>query len=149
MNVRITEVTAPATHDLRRTVLRNGDPKAEVEKPNDVLSGTFHLAAFDDAGLMIGAVSCSPTPHPKIAPNGWQMYQMGVLVESRLRGVGRALVEGVIDRLAGQRAPVLWAAARDYALPFYASLGFSIVGEQFRGWSNLPHHHVLKDVPAR
>jgi GNAT superfamily N-acetyltransferase len=47
-------------------------------------------------------------------------------------------------------ADIVWANARDAALPFYARHGFSIRGPGFiESVTELPHHVVVRDLDSR
>ena len=53
-----------------------------------------------------------------------------VLPAARGRGLGRALMEGVLDRIPAGRAVFLLADADDWPRHLYGRLGFDVVGER-------------------
>ena len=60
-------------------------------------------------------------------------------------GIGRAVLDAGLARLAAAGVPLLWANARDGALGFYEALGFRAVGDSFvDADSGLPHTVVLR-----
>jgi GNAT superfamily N-acetyltransferase len=150
MPIRIDAVPAETTHDLRRRVLRGGRPDSDVAFPEDRIDGAFHLAAFDDAGTLVGIASWAPTPTPhRPGARAWRLRGMAVEEGAQGRGVGSAILVAAVDRLRELGAEVLWANGRDTALGFYERHGWEVVGDGFlTGEVPLPHHVVLLDVPS-
>ena len=152
--MRVEEVAAEATHDLRWRVLRNRRPGASVIFPEDARPGAFHLAVRDDEdtgagpGAVVAVASFSPeaTPH---RPGRTAVHLRGMAVDEgyQRHGLGRLLVTTVIDRLRADGVEVLWCNARDSAAGFYDRLGFEAVGEGFvLAESGFAHHVMLRDL---
>jgi len=145
--MRVEEVAAEETHDLRWRILRNRRPGAPVVFPEDARPGAFHLAVRD-AGAIVAVASFSRegTPH---RPGRTAVHLRGMAVdESHQRhGLGRLLVTTVVDRLVAGGVEVLWCNARDSAAGFYDRLGFEVVGEGFvLPESGFAHHVMLRDL---
>jgi GNAT superfamily N-acetyltransferase len=66
------------------------------------------------------------------------------------RGVGGAVLTAAILRLRAVGATLLWASARDRALPFYERFGFTVVeGSGFApAQTGRPHHIILLDLES-
>jgi GNAT superfamily N-acetyltransferase len=152
--VRVEEVPAEATHDLRWRVLRNRRPGASVVFPEDARPGAFHLAvrgpgAGDGGSAAILAVaSFSPEATP-YRPGRRAVHLRGMAVDDPFRhhGLGRMLITTVVGRLRDDGVPVLWCNARDSAGAFYARLGFEVAGEGFvLPESGVAHHVMLRDL---
>jgi GNAT superfamily N-acetyltransferase len=151
--VRVEEVPAEATHDLRWRILRNRRPEAPVMFPEDARPGAFHLAVRDPdagngAGAIVAVASFSPEPTPH-RPGRRAVHLRGMAVDDpyQRHGLGRLLVTTVIDRLRPAGVEVLWCNARDSAAGFYAGLGFEAVGEGFvLPDSGFAHHVMLRDL---
>jgi GNAT superfamily N-acetyltransferase len=152
--VRVEEVPAEATHDLRWRILRNRRPGAAVVFPEDAQSGAFHLAVRGpDAGdggpgriLAVASFSPEGTPY---RPGQRAVHLRGMAVDERSEhhGFGRLLVTTVVGRLRDDGVAVLWCNARDSAGGFYARLGFEVVGEGFvLPESGVAHHVMLRDL---
>ncbi|MHB8512693.1 MAG: GNAT family N-acetyltransferase [Actinomycetota bacterium] len=139
----IIEVSAEQTYDVRRETLRDGIGDAVVTHPDDLRSDSFHLLAQEE-GVDIGVVSCAPGIVKDEGLNGWRLYQMGVIKRAQSQGVGRSLVEALIDRVRQRGGAIVWAMARDSAQGFYRSCGFEVIGDQYFGWNKLPHHTVIR-----
>lgn len=143
------DLTADACEPLRREVLRGGDPDAVVAFPEDHRAGAFHLGVRDDAGAVVGVASFSPSP-TAVAPGreAWQLRGMAVRPDRQGSGAGRLLLEAAFARLRDLRAELLWANARDTAIPFYERCGMRVVGDGFLMGPNntIPHHVVVIDL---
>lgn len=146
----IEAVEAGETHDLRRRVLREGRPDAEVEWPEDAWPAAFHLAVRAEAGgVPLAVATLFPDPTP-LRPGhlAWRLRGMAVDPRVQGQGHGRRLIAAVIAAVAERGGAVLWANARDTALGFYQRLGFEVSGSGFL-LRDQPHHVVLLDVSSR
>jgi ribosomal protein S18 acetylase RimI-like enzyme len=145
--LRVEDVPAEATHDLRWRILRDSRPGAPVEFPEDSRPGVFHLAVRDGETVMaVASFSGEPTPH---RPGHRAVRLRGMAVDRPFQhhGLGRLLVTTVIERLRGEGVDVLWCNARDSAAGFYARLGFEVVGEGFvLPESGIAHHVMVRDL---
>ena len=147
--VAIREVDAPSTHDLRRLVLREGRPDADVHYDEDRLSDTFHLAAVDDDGAVVGVATWAPAPtERRPGALAWRLRGMAVHPSQQGTGVGAALLQAALERLRADGVEVLWADGRDAALTFYERHGWSVEGEGFVAARDIPHHLVVLDLGA-
>ena len=145
--VSIREVDVTATHALRRLVLREGRPDADVDYAEDDLPGTFHLVAVADDGPVVGVATWAPAPTDRRpGARAWRLRGMAVHPDQQGAGVGGALLEAAVARLRAAGAEVLWADGRDAALPFYERHGWSVEGEGFRSAGGIPHHLVVLDL---
>ncbi len=145
--MRVEEIPAEATHDLRWRILRGSRPDATVAFPEDSRPDAFHLAVrHDDTILAVASFSTETTPH---RPGRTAVRLRGMAVDGPFQqhGLGRLLVTEVVDRLRGDGIDVLWCNARDSATGFYARLGFEVVGNGFvLPESGIPHHVMLRDL---
>jgi predicted GNAT family N-acyltransferase len=135
------------THPLRRAVLRTGTPSSEVVFDGDELDTTFHL------GVRIGedVVAISTwleRPYPdRPADRAFQIRGMATVDAHRGEGLGARLLEAGIERCRSAGAALVWARARDSALPFYVRHGFATVGVGYVDLTTgLPHHDVIREI---
>ncbi|MDA8391849.1 MAG: GNAT family N-acetyltransferase [Actinomycetota bacterium] len=172
--VEIAAVSGVATWDLRRRVLRGGRADAKVTFAGDDDPTSFHLGAYVSTRTQLGlgeasGSACGPglagvlsvlpeSVLPEslhVAESGLQMGAKGP--SFRLRGmavdpawqgrkVGTALWRAAAGELRNRGAELCWANARDSALPFYAHLGWRVVGEGFTGEQGVPHHLVVIEL---
>jgi GNAT superfamily N-acetyltransferase len=145
--VKILAVNVAGTYDLRRRVLRGGDPSSDVTFAQDTVDGAFHLAALDEDGTVVGVASFYPVPTPwrPDAAAPWQLRGMAVDPSMQGGGVGRQLLLAAVERLRADGADVLWANVRDSAEGFYARMGWETVGEGFLS-VGIPHHVAVLDL---
>jgi GNAT superfamily N-acetyltransferase len=145
--VRVEEVPAEATHDLRWRILRGSRPGAAVVFPEDSRPDAFHLAIRHD-GTILAVASFSPEGTP-FRPGNPAVRLRGMAVEWSFQqhGLGRLLLTTVVDRLRAEGVDVLWCNARDSAGGFYARLGFEVVGDGFvLPESGIAHHVMVLDL---
>ena len=144
----VVEISAEDAHDLRRRVLREGTPSDEVRFEQDAWPATFHLGARDAAGGLVGIATFFPSPTPlREGRLAAQLRGMAVDTAQQGTGIGRQLLDAAMERLRNAGFEVLWANARDTALPFYRRLGMEVVGEGFlTSDTKLPHHVVVRDL---
>jgi len=138
-DLSIVEITPADTYPLRRQVLRNDTPSHDVAFDVDDLAGTFHLGVLHAVDL-VAVSTWAPRPHrgePAV-----QLRGMATLPSMQGRGIGAMLLEAGSSR-AAVVAPLLWARARDTALPFYLRHGFTIEGEGFVDEATGKPHHVI------
>jgi len=135
------------TYALRRAVLRGGSPQAVVHQDTDDAEATWHLGAEDEDGRVVATSTYFPQPCP-LAPDvagAFRLRSMAVDPSRQGEGIGRAVLDAGLARLAAAGVPLLWANARDGALGFYEALGFRAVGDSFvDADSGLPHTVVLR-----
>jgi GNAT superfamily N-acetyltransferase len=144
----VVEISAEDAHDLRRRVLREGTPSDEVRFPQDAWPATFHLGARDACGVLVAIATFFPSPMPwREGRQAAQLRGMAVDTGHQRSGIGRQLLDVALERLRNAGFEVLWANARDTALPFYRRLGMEVVGDGFlTSDTKLPHHVVLMDL---
>jgi len=139
----VVEIHAADTHPLRLEVLRNDTPSQQVAFDVDELPGTFHLGVRDGVDL-VAVSTWAPRPHR--GETGIQLRGMATVPSMQGTGIGAVLLEAGCAR-AAVVAPVVWARARDTALPFYLRHGFTIDGDGFVDESTgKPHHVIIRRV---
>lgn len=127
------------TADLRNSVLRK--PIGLHFSPEDVeAEKRYHHFACYAGEKLVGCFMLDPLEHGDI-----RMRQLAVSPESQRRGIGTALVSYAEQwaRQAGFRRIVLHA--RETAVSFYETLGYSRVGEQFEEVT-ITHWVMEKDL---
>ena len=139
--MRLVDLAASDTHDLRRRVLRVGTVTTSVVFDGD--DEAVHLGLVDDG--VVAVSSWFERRHPdRPALTGFQLRGMAVEPERAGSGLGSRLLAGGVERMAAG-AELVWARARDTALTFYTSRGFEVFGEGYVDLSTgLPHHDVIR-----
>jgi predicted GNAT family N-acyltransferase len=141
------ELQPEDTHALRRSVLRNGTESDEVVFDGDELESTFHLGVRVD-GEVVAISTWLERPYPdRPGDPAFQVRGMATADAHRGDGLGSRLLAAGIERCRSGGATVVWARARDTALPFYARHGFSTVGVGYVDLTTgLPHHDVIREI---
>jgi len=73
--------------------------------------------------------------------NDGRIGRMAVLAAWRRRGVGRAMLETLIEAARRRGLPRVHLASQTHAVPFYAGSGFVVDGEEFME-AGIPHRHM-------
>jgi GNAT superfamily N-acetyltransferase len=130
--VRVVELSAADTHDLRRRVLRVGTVTTSVD--------------FDGDAGAVPVSSLFDRRHPdRPALAGVQLRGMAVEPSLAGTGLGSLLLAAGVERMRSDGAGLVWARARDTALSFYTSRDFEVFGEGYVDLSTgLPHHDVIR-----
>jgi GNAT superfamily N-acetyltransferase len=135
------EVVDPSrTRALRRAVLRPA-LRSEDPLPGDDIPDAVHIGALDDAHVVLGTclVYASPFPWPVALPiPQWRLRAMATAADRRGQGIGRAVLQGAQDYVAGAGGRSLWCHARETAVGFYAANGWHAEGDLFVE-NELPH----------
>jgi len=110
---------------------------ADEEFDADDERATHVLATAGDLTVGTGRVVL----HPDYAKIG----RMAVLKEWRRQGVGRALIDALMRIAARQGVRRCVLHAQVQAMPFYAALGFGVVGEEFEE-AGIPHRRMERTL---
>lgn len=129
-------VSATDCMDLRHRVLRPNQPLGACVYPRDEAPRTLHLGYRDGDGRIIGIASVfREAPPGSDAPCAWRIRGMAVDPAQQGRGIGAALLEGLITYATAQQHDgaegLLWCNGRTSVEPFYLAQGFRRVGEVF------------------
>lgn len=152
MEWTVRELVAEETYALRRAVSADGQDLPSVRHELDGTPGAWHIGAVDAMGRVVAISSLYPVTcplRPKIQP-AVQLQFMAVDPTVQRRGIGGAVMAEIIRRLKATEAVLLWANARDNALPFYQRFGFQAV--EWSGFTppqtGRPHHVIELDLTA-
>ncbi|REH52618.1 acetyltransferase (GNAT) family protein [Tenacibaculum gallaicum] len=127
--IKIKNISAQETYNIRLTVLRNNIDLPYKFK-EDEYERSFHLGAFHNNKL-VGIASFIQNKTDVIKGEQYQLRGMATLPEVRGMGAGRMLVEEAKSVLKGKDIITLWCNARKEAIGFYKSMGFRIIGDEF------------------
>ena len=140
-NMEVRVVEAERVRPMRQRELRPHQPIEAMVYPGDEAPGSFHLAAVDGVGRVVGIASFYVDPHPlDPEPGDWRLRGMAVEPSLRGKGLGGRLVEAGISRIREQGGRRLWCNARVSAQAFYEVLGFAIAGDIFEIEPIGPHY---------
>lgn len=138
-------VAVDAVLPVRMRVLRAGTPSDDPHFEGDDDPTTVHLAAVAD-GEVVAVSTWLERPWP-VEPERRAVQLRGMAVDASMQGtgIGGALLGAGVQQAFGAGAEIVWANARDTALPFYLRHGFEVDGEGFRTLdTDLPHHRIVR-----
>ena len=95
-----------------------------------------HALAWNDLGDAIGTA--------RMQADG-TIGRMAVLKDWRGRGVGRALLQPLLDLAARQGLSRVTLAAQIHAIGFYERAGFHVAGDPFMD-AGIPHRLMVRDL---
>lgn len=109
-------------------------------RADDDHASHFALVSGEGSGICLATLLLVPR-----AKEGLQMRQVAVAPDQRRRGLGRQLIIGAEDWAREAGFTLLFAHARETALPFYRALAYEETGEPFEQ-VGLPHRRVEKQL---
>jgi ribosomal protein S18 acetylase RimI-like enzyme len=144
----IVPVSADAVRPLRLAVLRPHQGPEEVVWPGDDAPGTLHVGARDGHGELVGVATVVAEPHPDDPrPGDWRVRGMATAPGLRDRGIGRALLQALLEHARASGGARVWCTARIGAAGFYDRAGFVAEGDVL----DLPGigPHLVMALPLR
>ncbi len=124
---RLTLADAPRCAELERILFPGDDPWSAQAFRDEIRIGHHYLAARDGERLVgyAGLAFVSSPPHPEA-----EVHTIGVDPAHQGRGVGRALLRGLLAAADEQHATVFLEVRTDNepARALYESEGFAVVG---------------------
>ena len=159
VDVLVERVSAPETFELRWRVLRPHQRLEEVSLQGDEDPDTSFFVARDRTSgevLATGSVQREAPPwepqarlgrdhagpHSRLdvpadarvaaghdGADAWRLRAMATADGVRGQGLGRQVLDALIDHVAAAGGGLLWCGARIRAIPFYQRAGFSPLGD--------------------
>jgi len=159
MDVLVEQVSLAETLNLRWRVLRPHQRLEEVTLQGDEDPDTAFYVARDAVSRIVLATASVQREAPPWAPharrgrdhagpdatlevptlarlaagsetaNAWRLRAMATADGFRGQGLGRVVLDAIIDHVAAFGGGLLWCGARVRAVPFYERAGFSTLGE--------------------
>jgi GNAT superfamily N-acetyltransferase len=158
--VVVEQVRPEVTYGVRAAVLRPGLAPMQARLPGDDAAAAQHFAAYalsDDPATdrIVGVVAVLPEPPPDPLPISaaegfvWRLRGMAVEPDQRCRGVGRALLDRVLDAVGRAGGGLLWCNARSPAAGFYEGAGFVPTDQVWEDPEWGPHVRMFRQVTGR
>ena len=124
-------VSASELYQLRNLVLRPGKPLHTTfyDKDNDI--DTFHLAISNKSKVLCIATFYPEAMKGVYSVKAYRLRGMATHPDFQRQGLGKILMQSAFSHLRNKKSDFLWCKARLLAIPFYRSLGFKIIGEQY------------------
>lgn len=138
-------ITTEDTIPLRSSVLRNGLPIKESYFDGDNAPSTFHLGFFTEENQLVCILTCKKDNHGKLPKDAYRLRGMATHPDHRRKGYAAQLLHAAIVHIKTQlHVDYLWFNARVDAFPFYESLGFEFMSEEFDIPTAGPHREMFK-----
>lgn len=150
-DLQVRPVDASALLELRRQVLRDGDQSARVSDRRDDVEGTLHLGGYLGPQLVCAVTLYREPPPFTSTRRSVQLRWMAVHGAFQRQGVGGAALAHAERLLASDGVEMIWANARDTALGFYRSQGWTVI--EGSGYVAPPplllaHTTIYKELPG-
>ena len=131
MPITLSTISAAQTRVLRARILRPHQQPEELIYQGDDDTDTLHVGAFSGEQLcgIATLVHCALDGSRK--KGEWLLRGMATTPEVRGQGVGKAILQTVIDHCQHAGGRIIWCKARENALGFYQAAGFDMVSEPF------------------
>lgn len=130
------ETVALRDEILRRPLGLRFTPESLGAETNDL-----HLACYLE-GTLVGCLILTPA-----GPATVKMRQVAVAEQMQGKGIGRAMVKRSEEIALEHGFTEMVLNARDTAVPFYETLGYERIGEQFEEVT-IPHWKMRKQLPG-
>lgn len=144
----LTTADAPRCAELERILFPGDDPWSAQAFRDEIRIGHHYLAARDRGELVgyAGLAFVSSPPHAEA-----EVHTIGVDPAHQGRGIGRALLRGLLSAADAQRATVYLEVRtdNDVARALYESEGFAVVGIRKRYYRpSGADAHTMRRVPT-
>jgi GNAT superfamily N-acetyltransferase len=139
-------VDVEVVRPLRAAVLRPGRPLDASVYPGEDDPRTSNVAAYLGADVVaVGTVFPDRAPWAPDRQDAWRIRGMATRDDQRVRGVGRLVLDALIDHAAANGGRFIWCEARIGAPRFYVRAGFVVEGEPFM-LEDIEHVHMWRDL---
>ncbi len=124
-------ISPEETYPIRHTILRSGKPISSCIFLGDDLHTTIHIGGFYNNNL-IAIVSLFKVKNLEISnKHSYQLRGMAILNEYQGKGYGKKIIIYAETILRKKGISIIWMNARESAIPFYITCGYSKNGRIF------------------
>ncbi len=128
-------------YELRWEVLRKPWNQPRGSERDDAENSSIHVMALNEKGECVG-VSRLQFNSPQEA----QIRFMGVRDDQQGKGVGKMLMNYLEAKAKNSGAEKIILQARENAVPFYLSIGYSVSEKTFKLWDIIQHYLMVKVI---
>jgi len=122
-----------AIERLQRDAIRHGTGDHYEADAIDAWAGAFNRDGFagkvEKAEVWIAEEEGRTVGYASLDPATFEVDSVYVAPEAAGRGIGRALVEHILEVAREHRLENVWLDASQNSVPFYERLGFVVTGE--------------------
>ena len=140
MTIRTPETPAEweTYYDLRYRVLREPLGKERGSERHEGDASGIHFALSENGNMLAIARL------DKVDDTVCQVRFVAVESDQQGKGLGKLIMDAVEERGRSEGYLKLVLHARDYALPFYEKLGYTLVGPSYKLFDVLQHYEMGK-----
>lgn len=145
-NYTIKQISSKDTYIVRHPVLRKDKPIASCAFIDDNKHTTIHLGLFFNTTL-IGVASFLKNKNTSFPQTKqYQLRGMGILKKYQGKGCGKLILSYGEKLLKSKNTNLIWCNARESALNFYKSNGYTSIGDTFIIPNVGPHYVMFKPL---
>jgi len=127
-----------AYYDLRYRVMREPLGKERGSERNEGDATGIHFALYESGKLLAIARL------DEVDPQTCQVRFVAVESDQQGKGIGKLIMGAVEERGKADGYEKLILHARNYALPFYEKLGYTLIGPSYKLFDVLQHYEMEK-----
>jgi GNAT superfamily N-acetyltransferase len=126
--------------------LRGNDPNKTVIDERDEEESSLHFGGFIEGRLVVSASFFPSTALTDAQLSTYQLRYMATDFDVQGKGYGALVLAAAEDALRSLGVQQVWANARDTALGFYRSTGWTVLEgtEHLSPETELPHTVIVK-----
>ena len=125
-------------YELRYRILRAPWGEPEGSEVDDIEDRCFHIMAMDDQNIVgVGRLQFN-------AAGEAQIRYMGVEKNHAGKGIGRLIVDALEREASNRRINTVVLDAREPAVGFYQTLGYSIEEKSYVLFDEIQHYRMTK-----
>lgn len=132
-----------AYYDLRWRILREPWEQPRGSERDELETIAYHMAAYDEQGSLLGIGRLHREDDIES-----QIRYMAVEEDTRGKGIGRAIVEGLESIAQAQGAKCITLNSRKSAVEFYERLGYRVTGAGPTLFGTIEHSTMAKNMPS-
>lgn len=129
-----------AYYDLRYRILREPLGKERGSERNEGDSTGLHFALYEN-GILTAIARLDQVDQATC-----QARFVAVETQLQSKGFGRQIMEAMEQKGRDLNYKRLVLHARDYALPFYEKLGYTLIGPSYKLFDVLQHFEMYKNL---
>ena len=139
MNIKIvtTEEELQQAYHVRKTVFVEEQNVPIEEEIDHLEEESTHFIVTNEDNEPIGAGRF------RVVDSYGKVERICVIAEARTSGIGRALMEAIEQYALSQEIEITKLNAQVQAIPFYESLGYAIISDEFLD-AGIPHRTMKK-----
>jgi len=138
----VTESEFEAYYAFRWKILREPWDQPPGSEKDEFENGAIHLAAWDDAGRVIGVGRLH-----RVTQNCGQIRYMAVEPAQQSYGIGKAILRELEVRAIQSGMQEIKLNSRESAVPFYQKKGYQVLGPSHTLFGTIPHFEMWKRLP--